>query len=181
VAITDDIQGVDSVDAFVPLLLQRVCETFAWEFGAHWSISADSTFMQLSKVWISPPLAGTDFIKDAKIRRFTPGECMIGHTWRSGQIRWTTNIAGDMRLPRGIQAQAAGLRTGVWVPILCHNAIGVLEFLYSRPSAPTHQELEQLKAASNLGYKFGVGIAPSAGKTIDLRVAKSTARPEDNL
>ncbi|NJN21280.1 MAG: PAS domain S-box protein [Leptolyngbya sp. RL_3_1] len=136
-------------------MVQQVCHHTDWVFGEVWLPSADQQLLYNSGVWgaSEPPLE--DFAAASQKVTFSPGQGLPGRVWLTGQPEWIIDVAtvSKERFYRCDLALAAGLRTGVGVPIKLKQEIAaVLTFFKAETCREDHQQVELISAiATQIG------------------------------
>ncbi len=136
-----------------PRLLQAVCESLHWEFGAVWSPDAQANVLRCVETWHSSEIPFTEFDAISKKTRFPPGVGLPGRVWQSGEPAWIPDVTRDSNFPRAPYAAKEGLHGAFGFPILLKDeVVGVMEF-FSRQIRQPDEELLQMFGA--IGGQIG--------------------------
>jgi hypothetical protein len=114
-------------------LVKNLCEFADWDFGQVWFSDAAETSLQPAAFWMRRPEMQP--YRDASVHAET--KYGIGILWGAYLNRRPVvclDLAGEPTFRRTTGAAAAGLRGGIFVPVLDGpETRGVLEFLVCRP------------------------------------------------
>ncbi len=117
------------------LMTQELCQWFHCEWGIFWKVDSGETSLNPVVNWRDPSLRADRLLADTKRRRLHIDEGNAGIAWRTGKPICVDNLVLGMCLPRSIDAQEAGLRGGIWIPVRRKKAmLGVIELLGLRSS-----------------------------------------------
>jgi hypothetical protein len=132
-------------------MTQELCEWFHCEWGTFWQVDPSSTALIPIASWREPSLRADRLLVDTKRKRLQIDEGNAGIVWRTGKPMCVDNLVLEMCLPRSIDAQEAGLRGGIWIPVRRKKAmLGVIEVLgthYWTNTAAFLNELEKIGVA----------------------------------
>ena len=118
-------------------ILQAICESLGWEFGALWTIDRNASALRCTDTWHPPAGEFTEFESLSKRSTFSQGVGLPGRVWDDGKPAWIPDVARDANFPRASTAASAGLHAAFGFPILLRGEVlGVLEF-FSREIRPT--------------------------------------------
>jgi diguanylate cyclase (GGDEF)-like protein len=140
-ALTRYLIGTDTFDDAVDKILHLVCEELGWEWGAYWALERRGATERLCcrHVWHKPDRDYTQFRSAAMRLAVTPGQGLVGETWRTGQAQWVEATVTHGDLLRVRSARRCGLQSGFFFPVTylaadgkLHRA-GVLEFFSAAP------------------------------------------------
>ncbi len=142
-----------SLEEAAPRILQSLCETVEWEFGAIWGVEHDAAILRCVDVWHRPGVDLEDFEQACRTATFSSGVGLPGRTWASRSPQWIVDVACDPNFPRVARAALAGLRSALGFPILlADRVIGVLEFFSRRVRQPDEALLD---IVASLGSQIG--------------------------
>jgi len=142
--------AAEDVERAAPALLEAICRSEDWHFGAIWMLDDSGQRLVGGPSWT----AGEDAARlDAATRGHDVGETRLPRqVWLS---RMTQVLECDPGFggPHADAMRAAGLRTGAGVPLLNGEAcIGVLELRWRGPSTPGPAQLDLLE---DVGRQLG--------------------------
>jgi len=140
-AITREVATAANLSAALKIVLRHVCEETGWQFGAAWLPNKDRTALECDSVWAGSATDLKEFSTVTEQMEFKRGVGLPGRVWKSKTPAWVEDITNDPNFPRAPAAKAAGLRTGVGIPILSGDkAIAMLEF-FMRDSRTENEHL----------------------------------------
>lgn len=141
-------------------VLQTICESLDWSYGAYWSLDKQDQILSCDQTWAVSSLDAAEFrvasendavnLRGSKLREIGG---LIRRAWNAGNIVWMSDIAQDATFRRGPAALRIGLRSALAFPILVQSEIiGVLEF-YSGKVRHPEESLNQ--TFRTIGYQVG--------------------------
>jgi PAS domain S-box-containing protein len=143
-----------SLDEAAPRILQAICESLDWDFGALWTVDRDARILRCLVTWhrASKPLALFDAA--TRSRTFEPGVGLPGRVWTSGAPAWIPDVVADANFPRAPVAAEAGLHGAFGFPIvLDDDTLGVIEFFSRELQRPDPALLDSMRAiGSQIGF-----------------------------
>jgi len=146
--LTTSIHGIAEEHA-LPSALREAVRAIAgrggWAAGAAWLVRAsDSPLMNVGGYWVDDPAHAS--VEQASLQAsFTRAVGLPGAAWRSGAPLWLENLVDEPGMLRVAAMRAAGLASGVAVPVVASaQVIGVLEFLSATPRPRAEDELDLL-------------------------------------
>src|SRR6478672_3693345 len=140
-AITKELAAAGDLASALQTLLRRVCEKTGWVLGQAWLPNQTGTALECGPAWPADGGELQAFRAASKKSHFVPGIGLPGRVWLSRQFSWIDDVTADPNFPRAASARAAGLMTGVGIPLVSGDkVIAVLEF-FMRES---REESEQL-------------------------------------
>jgi diguanylate cyclase (GGDEF)-like protein len=151
--LTELLVGSGQLNEVIVNVIQLVCKSLGWEWGAYWSMEdSPHNGVQLGcrHLWsgLGHQLgafsgASTDLV-------MKPGEGLVGQVWASGCAQWI-DISTNLQFLRRNDARSSGLLSGYIFPVTyvsqdgAHHRPGVLEF-YSCRSRQQEAQLPKLSA-----------------------------------
>ena len=127
--ITLEVAKANDLSAALEIVLRRVCQKTRWTLGQGWLPDSTGTVLKLGPGWYDCDGELQNFKSISQSLHFEPGTGLPGRVWQSKQPVWVENLATDSNFPRFAAALAAGLKTGVAIPIVSGDkVIAVLEF-----------------------------------------------------
>jgi PAS domain S-box-containing protein len=156
-------------------VLEAICESFDWQWGALWIVDSSRDALRCIAVWHMPGLELGEFERETRAATFARDVGLPGQVWVSGQPRWETDVTtlSGPRFPRLPQALATGLHGALVFPIRNGSEItGVLE-CFSRELREPDADLLDLAAA--LGSQIGQFIERKRAEDA-LRESETTYR-----
>jgi diguanylate cyclase (GGDEF)-like protein len=158
---TQVLVGAQSLERAVNKVIQLVCETLGWDWGAYWAIEGnqgDIRQLGCKHYWHNPGYTLESFTQQSAEIRMAPDEGLVGHVWSTGQACWIENMAHDPDFLRRKSAGDCGLQSGYAFPVAYitadgrRHSPGVLEFF----SSLSRQREAQLP---NLSVSIGALVA----------------------
>jgi diguanylate cyclase (GGDEF)-like protein/PAS domain S-box-containing protein len=156
--ISEMLAEVGRVEAIIPRLIQRLCESWGWAAGAHRVVGEDKLLRQRES-WCLPVPAIEAFMRQSAARIDSGGQDagLLRRAWASGQPVWLGDLAQEPTFSRGPQALAAGLHSAFAFPIMVGGEFfGVMEF-FGREAR--RYDAEVVAFAQNVGSQLGQFIA----------------------
>jgi PAS domain S-box-containing protein len=155
--ITMEVAAASDFASALEVVLREVCEKTGWVLGHAWVANADTGVLDLVAAWYCGNGELKPFRDASEGSHFHPGVGLPGRVWESKQPAWVEDVTNDPNFPRSAAARAAGLKTGVGIPILSRaRLIAVLEF-FMRESRSQNEQLVKVIAAvaAQLGLVVG--------------------------
>jgi diguanylate cyclase (GGDEF)-like protein/PAS domain S-box-containing protein len=133
-AVAQILSDADALNEAVPRIIQSVCETMGWDYGARWQHGAHEQSFTCAELWCREELRDSEFVAASQAKRVrTPGRGLVGRVLASGEPAWITDIAADSSLVRGPAALRSGLTGAFAFPIATGNrTLGAMEFFARR-------------------------------------------------
>ena len=136
-----------------PRILETICETLAWEFGALWCIDRQAGVLTCVESWHT---GGADFCRFDAITRsmkYSRGVGLPGLVWADQKPIWLSEVQTGAQFPRAAIALQSGLNAAFGFPIrLGPEILGVMEF-FSREIRPPDEAL--LGMMDTIGGQIG--------------------------
>jgi len=148
-----------SVEDAIPRVLQTMCESFGFVYGARWVLDRQNLLLRSAESW-SPARAELSAFRDhSKARLERPGgaEGLVAQIWSTGAPVWLSDIEQAESLPRRTAALQAGLRSAFGFPIVVGGEFyGAMEFF-----APEVRQRDEsvVQVAQNVSAHIGQFIA----------------------
>ncbi|MFN3533435.1 MAG: diguanylate cyclase domain-containing protein [Candidatus Brocadia sp.] len=137
----------------IPKILQAICESLEWDFGAFWTVDRKTNVMHCTEVWHKPSVKVPEFETLTRQITFSPGIGLPGRVFASRKPLWITNVVSDANFPRAPVAAKEGLYGALGFPILLgNNILSVIEF-FSHEIQPPDEDL--LRMMASIGGQIG--------------------------
>ncbi|MGC8639521.1 MAG: GAF domain-containing protein [Isosphaeraceae bacterium] len=137
----------------LPEILQSLCESLGWDFGAFWRVDPGADLLRSSDIWHSPSAHTEEFAELSRRTTFAPGVGLPGRVWASGQPAWIPDVISDPNFPRAAVADRAGLHGAFGFPIVVGSEfLGVMEVFSGEIQQPDPDRLQMLRA---IGSQIG--------------------------
>ncbi len=139
--ITMEVAAASDLSSALHIVLRRVCEKTGWTLGQAWLPDSNGAVLNLGPGWYCGNGELDNFRTISQNVHFGPGVGLPGRVWQSKHPAWVENVTEDPNFPRFATALAAGLKTGVAIPIISDDKIiAVLEF-FMRESREQNENL----------------------------------------
>ena len=134
-------------------ILQSICQSLDWSFGALWSIDRQANVLRCVEIWHQLSVNVADFEMASKQIAFPPGVGLPGHVWQRGAPIWISDVTKNDNFPRAAFADREGLYGACGFPILLGSEVlGVMEF-FSKEIREPDQAL--LNTMMTIGSQIG--------------------------
>jgi two-component system NtrC family sensor kinase len=134
-------------------ILETICESLDWDYGAFWSVDARAQRLRCATLWHRSTASAPSFEALTRGTVLPRGAGLPGRVWADGQPAWIPEIAGDTNFPRSSAGEEDGLHAAFAIPILLRgDCLGVLEFFSHEARPPDHAILEMM---NSLGTQIG--------------------------
>ncbi|MDB5925639.1 MAG: hypothetical protein JWN13_4575 [Betaproteobacteria bacterium] len=120
-----------SVEEAVPGVLQTLCESFGFVYGARWILDKQNLLLRCAETWNVPTPQVIAFRELSQSRVERPGrsEGLNRRVWETAAPVWLSDLEPETTLARRSAALDAGLRSAFAFPIMVGGDFyGVLEF-----------------------------------------------------
>jgi hypothetical protein len=108
--------GAHSIGMAVTKVIQLVCETLGWEWGAYWSIEQRDELepkLICKHYWSHPEVDLEAFTAHSLRLSMGAGEGLVGSVWHSALPSWIEDMANDRQFLRRHSAKQCGLKSGM--------------------------------------------------------------------
>lgn len=104
--------------------------------------------------WKDSKLPFDNLFAETKGRQLTLNEGVPGQVWGSKKVFLSDDLEMEMALPRSILAHEAGLRHGIWIPVVYNGqpVYGVIELLSDQKPLITSDVVSVL---AQFGFEIG--------------------------
>jgi len=152
-AITQVLNGSDSIEEAAVGILQAVCEKLLWDSGFFWFVDEERGRLECRAHWGRPKTDSGCLVSESRRSWFARGEGLPGRVWEGGKPAWISDLGRDDNFRRLAAASQDGLRCAFACPItISGRTIGVIEFFMRRTCEPDVDLLEMMgTAAGNVG------------------------------
>ncbi|MFN2515260.1 MAG: ATP-binding protein [Pyrinomonadaceae bacterium] len=128
-AVTRAIAESNTISEGVQKILQTVCETLGWEYGALWTVERARDVMRCTEIWQAPGTQAEDFADASRQSVFARGVGLPGQVWKDFHPVWISDVVEDANFPRLSIAAKVGLHGACGFPIWFRSQVlGVVEF-----------------------------------------------------
>ena len=135
-----------------PKILEAVCRTTGWSWGAMWTIEngAEPT-LRCAEFWHLPDRPVPDFEAATRRMSFARGAGLPGGVWASARPAWVVDLAADDDTTRRLPSATLGVRAALAFPALGRDGsvLGVMEFFSRHPRQPDADLLAMMRAVGS--------------------------------
>ena len=150
-------------------ILQAICESLGWEYGALWSVDRHAGVLRCEDAWHVPAASFTGFAASSRRMTFATGIGLPGRVWASGAPVWVPDVLNDANFPRAASAAQDGLHAALGVPVCAGNdVLGVMEFFARQIRVPDDQVLQMME-----------GIGSQIGRFMEQKNAEEALRASE--
>lgn len=154
--ITQSISQAEDLDSALQVVLRSVCEATGWIFGQAWVPARGGASLECSSAWHCSDEGLEGFRAVCEGRTFSPGTGLPGRVWVSKRPVWLRDATVDMNFPRAAEAQKAGLKSAVGIPVLAGDEVVlVIEFFVRQPM---EEEADLIDLISAVAAELGLVI-----------------------
>lgn len=145
-------ESAELIDA-ATRMLETVCRSLDWEWGALWTVDKAVNLLRCVETWHSPVHPRPEFEAASRQRTFAPGVGLPGRVWVSRQPAWIQDVTQDSNFPRAPVAMKEGLHAAFGFPILLgDDVLGVMEYFSREIRQPDDDLLEMF---ASIGSQIG--------------------------
>jgi PAS domain S-box-containing protein len=136
-----------SVAEALPRVLQALCTSVSWDYGAYWTALPGRPSLRCEAVWHAPELHASEFVEASRGSELPTGLGLPGRVLKTRAPLWVRDIAADDNFPRAKPALAAGLHGAFALPVFVEGEIlGVMEFFHQAVQPPDEPLLHLMEA-----------------------------------
>jgi two-component system, chemotaxis family, CheB/CheR fusion protein len=143
-----------SIEQVLRLAIDDVCNYLGWPVGHAYIVEEFGGKLVSTKIWhLKDPEASAVFRTTSEAFSFSPGIGLPGSVMVERKPRWIDNVMDDPNFLRAAQAETAGIRSGLAVPVFAKGKIAaVLEFFTSEAASASDALLEVME---QIGIELG--------------------------
>jgi len=174
-AVTQLLSESPTVDDAIPKLLQAICKSMNWAYGARWNWSEAEQTLVRNEYWSDFTMdIAADEMEPWTRLRFRNPTGLVSCAWFERQPTWIADIRRNDSLNRRHTAIKLGLHSAFTFPIIAGgDTVGIMEF-FGREARQPDEML--LKVAHSIGTQIGQFIRR---KEAEQALAKSEERYRD--
>ena len=174
-AVSRVLADASSLRAATPLIMQAVCDSEGWDFGAIWQLDPTGARLLCSETWCRPGLELARMSRETEALSLAIGEGLPGRVWKAGGALLWRDVASEISYARGPAALEAGLRSALGFPILVGNRVtGVIDFLGRRIPSADPKMLETFDAIGRqLGTFFERKAAEAERQQLEVQLRQA--------
>jgi signal transduction protein with GAF and PtsI domain len=129
-AVTTALDKADAPLAAMPPVIQAICKSLNWSFGAFWTLEAESKSLNCKYAWSIPSREMKEFAERSRLKTFTVGDGLPGRIATSRQLVWISDTLIEETMPQRTLFRQGGFRCVMGMPVLYRQkTFGVCEFL----------------------------------------------------
>jgi two-component system, sensor histidine kinase and response regulator len=148
--------AAQSIEEAMPMILESVCTSLGWEYGALWTIDRAAGVLRCADTWHDPSITLKEFDAESRTRMFAPGIGLPGRVWSLRQPVWIPDVTKDDNFPRAPKATKEGLHAAFGFPVLLRDdVLSVLEFFSREIREP---DADMLSTLTTVGHEIGMFI-----------------------
>ena len=136
-------------------IMRTTCEELEWDFAATW-MPDEGEHLVCVDTWARHGDETAAFETTTRTATLALGRGLPGSVWADRSPRWIESLAGDPEFRRAGEATAAGLRTGMAVPLVAEDQVFAVVELFSRIQRARDPALLELLATS--GAQLGAEV-----------------------
>ncbi len=140
----------DSINKAATEVLQLICKTAGWEYGALWRVEHDRQTLTNEGVWHADSINLTEHAEAIRYSVINGNDTSLpGHVLQNGQPLWLSNLA-DFHSLDAIEAEKVGLRSAFILPVRNRDrVVAILECLSNRNQMQDQNLIAMLSAVGN--------------------------------
>ena len=174
-AVSRVLADASTLRAATPLIMQAVCDSEGWDFGAIWQLDPAGARLVCSETWCRPGLELDRLRRETETLSFGIGEGLPGRVWQAGGALLWRDLATEMSYARAPAALDVGLRSALGFPILTGERVtGVIDFLGRRIPSADPKMLEMFDAIGRqLGTFFERKAAEAERQQLEVQLRQA--------
>ncbi|MBY0265849.1 MAG: PAS domain S-box protein [Burkholderiales bacterium] len=151
--VTRILSSHSEVPAAMAAVLETICRTMEWRWGAHRRIELASGQLSCNAWWLAPGVNAQRFVAATLAQKtLNPKGGQIGRVLATREVHWLPDYPREGGR-RGAEIIESGMRGGVFVPIRRSTGVSdILEFFSERVESPDQVLLDTLDA---IGREIG--------------------------
>ena len=119
-AVVSGLGGAVTTTEAIDAALSTIRQAFGWAYGSYWAVDAQAQLLRFAQ---ESGAVDEDFRRVTQAATFAPGVGLAGRTWRSRQLIFVEDLADVSDCSRAPVARAAGVRSGVCLPVTVDGAV----------------------------------------------------------
>ena len=132
--------------------LESLARIFNCQWATYWVVEPQLKKLMCCMNWKDPKINLEILHAETKTRQLALNEGVPGQVWGSKKVFLSDDLEMEMALPRSIYAYEAGLRHGIWIPVVYNGqpVYGVIELLSQHKPVLTDTTIKTL---ADFGYQ----------------------------
>jgi diguanylate cyclase (GGDEF)-like protein/PAS domain S-box-containing protein len=155
-AVTRVLAEAESLDKVVPTIIETICKTMGWDYGALYKYHPTEKVLRCEEMWGIATDPIREFMANVSrrvVKVSDPSQGLVRRTFALGKPVWIANIATDDTLQRKALVIKAGLHGAFAFPLRAGSEVlGILEFFHAEVMQPDAMLLE---IAESIGTQIG--------------------------
>jgi len=155
-AITRVLAESSSADEAMPKIIETICTSLGWHYGARWHWDSRSGLLKRRESWSidTPAIRHFDMAHSGQTIKPEPASLgLMRRAFTTGRPVWISNLAKDANFRRRDLAAKAGFQAGFALPLVRRGEVlGVLEFFHHDVCDPDDV---LVKIAESIGSEIG--------------------------
>ena len=152
-----------------PRILEAICQTTGWEWGALWVVDPADDLLHCVEVWHRPELVVPAFEELSLQTTLPTGAGLPGRVWATARPAWIADVSVNGNFPRRDVAAASGLHGAAAFPVLRgERVLGIMEFFSRSVREPDEPLLDMMGA-----------VGAQVGAYVDRRRAEQALRESE--
>ncbi|MEM1024564.1 MAG: methyl-accepting chemotaxis protein [Myxococcota bacterium] len=137
------VQEGQTEDEMVDAALSTICQNFGWEYGSYWTVDEAQGALVFAR---ESGTVSEAFKQVTRSASFAKGVGLSGRTWAKGDVVAVEDLGELQDCCRRESAQAAGVRSGVCLPIKVDGEIvATMDFFMTRYEAVSKHRQDCLR------------------------------------
>jgi diguanylate cyclase (GGDEF)-like protein/PAS domain S-box-containing protein len=165
-AVTRVLAEAASLDEVVPTIIETICKTMGWHYGALYKYHPCEEVLRCEEVWGIDTDAIREFMASVRrrvVKVSDSGKGLVRRTFALGKPVWIPDVANDETLNRKALVVKAGLHGAFAFPLRSSSEVlGILEFFHADVLQPDAMLLE---IAESIGTQIGQYIVRRKAET----------------
>lgn len=158
-SVSSILEDSDSIRRGGVRIIQTICTSLDWVFGALWMRDETGDCLKLFDLWHDPSTAMESFVEVSQTISFGRGVGLPGRVWSTKQSLWVPDVANEADFLRATQAAECHLLGALAFPILSQGKVlGVIEFFSNRIENPDEDLLETMTGIGNQLGQFMIRL-----------------------
>lgn len=140
----------NSINKAATQVLQLICETAGWEYGALWRVEYDRQTLTNEGVWHAGYINLAEYAEAIRYSVINGDDTNLpGHVLQTGQPLWLSNLV-DFHSQDAIDAEGVGLHSAFVLPVRNRDrVVAILECLSNRNQIQDQNLMAMLSAVGN--------------------------------
>ncbi len=147
-SVLQSVSGSPDLHTALTTVLRHVCDATGWCIGETWLPAADGSRLEHSPACYSSEPGLDEFMTASANYTFAPGEGLPGHAWEQKQALWNSDVTQDPQFLRTREAQQAGIKAAMALPVLADQAVVAIIVFFVREFREEDRHLLDLASSA---------------------------------